>query len=83
MKLEWRTDNPPEEIEKYLVTDDSGELQIATWTNEYYLGHKIIGEWHWVCEQYTKVVAWLPLPNPYAAKENEKIKVAPYQPKGE
>ena len=72
MIFEWRTDNPPEEKCEYLVTDNCGCLQIATWTNETYLGHKIICDWHWKCEQYTKVVAWLPLPRPYElAKENE------------
>lgn len=65
MKHEWMTNNPPEEICEYLVTDDCGCLQIATWTNEFYLGHKVIGEWHWERRSYTNVVAWMPLPHPY------------------
>lgn len=65
MKHEWMTNNPPEEIYEYLVTDDCGCLQIATWTNEFYLGHKVIGNWHWERQQYTNVVAWMPLPHPY------------------
>lgn len=72
MKHEWMTNNPPEEICKYLVTDDCGCLQIATWTNEFYLGHKVIGHWHWERQQYTNVVAWMPLPHPYISSNEDE-----------
>lgn len=69
MILDWRTDNPPEEKSTYLVTDDSGHLQIAIWTNEMHFGRTFICDWHWQCQQYTHVVAWLPLPRPYKVTE--------------
>ena len=43
MKCEWRTDNPPEEICKYLVTYTHGSLGICTWTDKDHWG---TSKWH-------------------------------------
>ena len=71
MRIKWNTDNPPSPktdnvtYEEYLVTYESGGLDIATWTNanRFWAGHTT--DWHWNCAQYCNVVAWMCLPEPY------------------
>lgn len=65
MRIGWNTNNPPEEIDKYLVTTDYGSLEIAEWTNVYWFWNKSYGDWHWRCSQHSKVIAWMPLPKEY------------------
>ena len=66
MRDKWYTnENPPEEKEDYMITDDYGDIQIAHWTNSSIIGHGTT-EWHWVgLVQFTHVIAWRPLPEPY------------------
>ena len=66
MRDQWYTTPPPPECEHYLITDDSGEVQIAYWTNY----SPILGDeskvYRWVgLKQYTHVVAWRLLPEAY------------------
>ena len=66
MRDKWYVDeNPPKEIEDYMITDDCGHIQVAHWTNSNILGHTTT-MWHWIgLIQYTHVIAWRPLPEPY------------------
>lgn len=64
MRLEWRTDNPPDENERYLVTYESGSLDICWWSNNYWGGHTGT-DFYWHSSQYCHVKAWMPLPRPY------------------
>ena len=64
MKIKWRTDNPPEEVEEYLITNQYGTLEMADWTNKRSFSSEA-GRWHWNAPMYSKVVAWMPLPEPY------------------
>lgn len=65
MRVKWNTGNPPKEEEEYLVTTTSGNLYVAEWTNtEIFSGGA--DAWHWVSDSmFLKVVAWMPLPEPY------------------
>lgn len=59
-------DKPPETNSSYLITDNYGGLQMASWTNAAYFTINETTDWHWVgLQQYTKVIAWMPLPEPY------------------
>ena len=69
MRIGWRTDKPPEERDDYLVTYDNGSLDICQWTNvNPFWTHKTT-DWHWRPAQYCKVVAWMPLPEPYKSED--------------
>lgn len=72
MRIAWRTDNPPEERDQYLVTYDNGCIDICRWTNENRFWSNETTNWHWRSAQYCKVVAWMPLPEPYKAESEEK-----------
>lgn len=72
MRIEWRTDNPPEEREIYLVTYEDGSLDICQWTNVNMFWTNLVTNWHWQPAPYCKVVAWMPLPHAYIAKEEEE-----------
>ena len=66
MRDKWYTQSPPSERETYLVTDNTGNIQIAKWTNY----SPILGDesdvWRWVgLMQYTHVIAWRILPEAY------------------
>ena len=69
MKDKWYSmaeQKPPEVEEVYLVTLDSGDLHICKWTNVYWIGHAVEGEWHWEWRpQYCKVIAWRIAPAPF------------------
>ena len=60
----WRTEDPPDKESCYLITDNEGNLDICLWTNEFFGKHDS-NCWHWKTGTYQKVVAWLPLPEPY------------------
>lgn len=65
MRIGWRTENPPDEKEEYLVQYDIGSMDIATWTNVNPFWTNKTTDWHWNKAQYCKVIAWMPLPEPY------------------
>lgn len=65
MRVKWNTGNPPEEEEEYLVTTAGGNLYVADWVNTEIFGGGA-GVWHWVSDSmFLKVMAWMPLPEPY------------------
>lgn len=64
MKLNWRTDNPPDERCQYLVTYWQGGMDICWWSNSG-LFNNSTADWHWNAAQYCKVIAWMPLPEEY------------------
>lgn len=59
---------PEEKKAVYWVCNDSGDQFECRWTNANYFWTDLKGEWHWNLfdvPQYSKVVAWMPLPKPY------------------
>ena len=72
MRIGWRTDRPPKEEDHYLVTLDDGDMCVCKWTDRDMLtGRPGTDEWRWQPPQYTWVVAWMPLPEPYKESEEE------------
>lgn len=66
MKIGWKTDNPPDGYDNYLVQYEGGEYDIAYWSdvNPFWVHQKT--DWHWSgTVPYSKVIAWMPLPEPY------------------
>ena len=65
---------PEEKAEYYWVCLDSGGQCQCRWTNDRFgLGANKWSEWGWSImdkPMYTKIVAWMPLPEPY--KENKE-----------
>lgn len=60
---------PPEEKEDYMITTDCGSIAIAWWTNSSFITNTTT-DWHWVGHpQYSKVIAWRPLPEAYIPVE--------------
>ena len=60
---------PPEEKEDYMITTDCGSIAIVTWTNSSFITNTTTA-WHWVgYPQYSKVIAWRPLPEVYIPVE--------------
>lgn len=57
--------------EDYLVQYDSGGIDVASWSNinRFWTDH--VTEPHWNCVQFAKVIAWMPLPEPYRRGEEE------------
>ena len=59
----------PEATHKsYWVCTDIGSQHECRWTNTSIIWTNLTTEWHWNIfdlPQYTKVVAWMPLPEPY------------------
>jgi len=72
MRDKWYIDEiekPPKEKEDYMITDDCGNIQIAHWTNLSFFGVETT-LWHWTgLIQYTHVIAWRPLPEPYKGSD--------------
>ena len=64
---------PEDKKAVYWVCNNYGDQFECRWTNASpFSGREIDWDWHWNIfdvPQYTKVVAWMPLPEPY--KENE------------
>lgn len=64
------TERLPEEAEKtYWVCTDAGHQCECRWTNDMYgLGANEWSKWGWHVmdkPQYSKIIAWMPLPEPY------------------
>lgn len=69
------TERLPKEIcDSYWVCTDSGYQCECRWTNTNRFWPNLTTDWHWNIfdiPQYTKVVAWMPLPEPYKGGEEE------------
>ena len=66
MRIGWNTENPPAEKEEYLVQYESGDMDIAEWTNTNPFWSDRTTDWHWNrVNQYDKVIAWHYLPEKY------------------
>ena len=50
--------------EDYLVQYDSGDMDVASWSNVNRLWTDHVTEPHWNCVQFAEVIAWMPLPEP-------------------
>jgi hypothetical protein len=60
---------PPEEVEDYMITTDYGDIAIAHWTNHGFFRDSTT-QWRWTgYPQYSKVIAWRPLPEAYVPVE--------------
>lgn len=71
MRIGWRTDNPPDEKEEYLVQVEDAYMVVGVWTNVNPIWTDLTTDWHWShIPQYSNVIAWMPLPEPY--KEEQK-----------
>ena len=44
---------------------DSGEICVVSYTNENWFWAGKLAEEKWICPQFSKVIAWMPLPAPY------------------
>lgn len=56
--------------EDYLVQYDSGNMDVASWSNVNRFWTDHVTEPHWNCVQFAEVIAWMPLPEP-PEKESE------------
>lgn len=59
---------PEDRAEEYWVCTDAGEQHTCRWTNANPVWTHLKKGWHWNIfdiPQYSKVVAWRPLPEPY------------------
>ncbi len=73
MRIGWRTDNPPDGKEDYLVQLDGGDMVVAKWSNVNPFWTNGTIEWHWVgLPQFAKVIAWHLLPELYKAESEDK-----------
>lgn len=63
------TERLPEQQEKsYWICTDCGYQCECRWTNVNHFWTELTTDWHWHfmdVPQYQKVVAWMPLPEPY------------------
>ena len=76
MRIEWRTDKPPDEIERYLITDQSGDIDLAKWSDAYATKDGIVrtGKYRWIRKIPESIpVAWMPAPTPYKPDKTQAI----------
>ena len=65
---------PEEEKNEYWICTDSEYQCSCRWTNDNPFWHGKTTDWHWNIfdiPQYSKVVAWMPLPQPWKEVEDE------------
>ena len=55
--------------EDYLVQYDSGNMDVASWSNVNRFWTDHVTEPHWNCVQFAEVIAWMPLPEPWKEAE--------------
>lgn len=55
--------------ENYLVQYDSGDMDVASWSNVNRFWTDHVTEPYWNCVQFAKVVAWMPLPEPWKGEK--------------
>lgn len=63
---------PEEEKKSYLVCTDAGYLHQCRWTNINPFWPNLTTTWHWNIfdiPQYSEVIAWMSLPEPYKKGE--------------
>ena len=63
---------PENERKAYWVCTDTGYQCECRWTNVNHFWTDLITDWHWDIfdiPQYTKIVAWMPLPKAYEVME--------------
>lgn len=69
---------PKEEKKTYWVCTDGGYQHECRWTNVNMIWTHLTTDWHWNIldiPQYSKVIAWMPLPEPARLEDfNEKSK---------
>ena len=69
---------PEEENKSYWICTDGGYQCECRWTNVNHLWTNLTTDWHWHImdvPQYSKVVAWMPLPEPYKERRAENADV--------
>lgn len=70
MRIGWRTDNPPDGRDAYLVQYECGDMDVAWWSDASRIFPEEKTDWHWVgTSQYQTVVAWMLLPEPYREEQ--------------
>lgn len=65
---------PEDKKAVYWVCNDNGHQFECRWTNTNHFWTELTTDWHWNIfdvPQYSKVVAWMPMPEPYKEKEDE------------
>lgn len=73
MRIGWRTDNPPNEKDEYLVQIEDANMVVGVWTNVNPFWTDRTTDWHWChIPQYSTVVAWMPLPEPYREEQEHE-----------
>ena len=68
------SEKPKEEKKSYLVCTDDGYVCEARWTNANRFWSHLETDWHWNAldiPQYSKIIAWMPLPKPYEEESDE------------
>ena len=66
---------PKEENKRYWICTDGGYQCECRWTNVNHFWTNLTTDWHWHImdiPQYSKVIAWMPLPEPYKAESEDK-----------
>ena len=67
---------PEEECKHYWICTDRGYQCECRWTNVNHFWTNLTTDWHWNIfdvPQYSHVVAWMPLPEPYKRSEDAEI----------
>lgn len=67
-------DEPPKQKKTYWICTDSGYQCERRWTNVNPFWTDLTTDWHWCIgdvPQYSEVVAWKPLPEPYKGGDEE------------
>lgn len=65
---------PEEGNKSYWICTDGGYQCECRWTNVNHFWTNLTTDWHWHImdvPQYSKVVAWMPLPEPYREGEQD------------
>lgn len=65
---------PEDKKAVYWVCNDNGDQFECRWTNANYFWTEPKTKWHWSLfdvPQYSKVVAWMPLPEPYKEMDED------------
>ena len=67
-------DEPPKHKKTYWICTDGGYQCECRWTNVNPFWTDLTTDWHWCIgdvPQYSEVVAWMPLPEPYKGGDEE------------
>lgn len=60
--------------EDYLVQYDSGDMDVASWSNVNRFWTDHVTEPHWNCVQFAEVIAWRELPEPWKGEDDVNAK---------